>query len=239
MIYHDINIPVYIQLKNMFIEKIENKELQPGDELPGERMIAEEYEVSRVTVRKCIGCLVEEGYLKRSRGKRTIVAAKKVNHHLGKLIGIREEIMNDDGTVTIDVLSQGFIPASSVVKKNLSTDDTRVFLFSRRMYKNDVPIVINDSYASYEVGKLIAELDLKHDIVLRHLEQCGYQIKYAEQTMTPGLCSEEEAKLLNYEIGKPVMIVVRTTCTENGYPVLYEKSIYRGDIYEYSIKLVR
>jgi GntR family transcriptional regulator len=44
---------------------------------------------------------------------------------------------------------------------------------------------------------------------------------------------------LNYKVGSPALVMKRTTFLENGYPILYEKSIYRGDEYQYSIKLLR
>ena len=65
------NKPLYMQLRDIFADLIDSGELVPGDVLPGERKLAEMYDISRVTVRKCIGYLVDEGYVAKSQGKET------------------------------------------------------------------------------------------------------------------------------------------------------------------------
>ncbi len=44
---------------------------EAGETIPGERVLAELYDISRVTLRKCIGDMVEDGYLIRHQGKET------------------------------------------------------------------------------------------------------------------------------------------------------------------------
>ncbi|MDF2523527.1 MAG: phosphonate metabolism transcriptional regulator PhnF, partial [Clostridiales bacterium] len=108
MIYHGITKLLYLQIRDKLVEQIESGKLAPGDALPGERTMAEMYDVSRVTVRKCIGNMVEEGYLIRSRGKETVVANRKISHHLGTLLGVAEELSETNGAVNIKVLNKGY-----------------------------------------------------------------------------------------------------------------------------------
>jgi GntR family transcriptional regulator len=240
MIYHGITKLLYLQVRDILVEQIESGKLAPGDALPGERTLAEMYDVSRVTIRKCIGNMVEEGYLIRSRGKETVVASRKTSHRLGSLLGVAEELSEISDNVEIQVIQKGYEKITSEIRKHLKTEDnSQIYAFSRLIMKDNKPLVINYSYVCHDIGKLVETLDLESDKVFAYLENCGYKVSYAEQVITAGICNRKEAELLNYKVGSPALVMKRTTFLENGYPILYEKSIYRGDEYQYSIKLLR
>ena len=240
ILYHNINRPLYMQLKDLLTEKIESGELEPGDAIPGERTLAEMYEVSRVTVRKCIGAMVEEGYLLRSHGKDTIVANRKINHRLGLLVGIAEELSDISQDIRIRGIHQGFRKAPASVSQALQiSEESRIYEFDRVVYADGRPLALNYSYVPQEVGKILEGANFDTFKVFSHMEKCGYQLSYAEQQIGAGLCKEEEARYLEYAIGREVLVLKRTTFLDDGHPILYEKSIYRGDGYQYSIKLYR
>lgn len=242
-LYPNIQKPLYLQLRDIFIDLIESEELSPNDVIPGERVLAKAYNLSRVTVRKCIDCLVKDGYIVRSQGKQNRVAKKRITHNLGYLLGIVEELYNTKGIiVTSEVVHNEYVEAASVVRKHLVLDGTGrtdVFSFSRILKMNGRPLAFNHSYVPYEIGKLIDSLDLTKDKVFTYLENCGFTISYGEQQISSGLCTKEEAEYLNYKVGQPVLVITRTTFLEDGYPVLYEKTIFRGLDYQYSIRLQR
>ena len=68
--------PLYQQLQRSLREAIQKRVLGPEDALPAERDLAEELEVSRITVRKAIDGLVQEGLLTRRHGSGTFVCAR-------------------------------------------------------------------------------------------------------------------------------------------------------------------
>src|SRR5579862_8569605 len=67
-------LPLYQQLQRGLRTAIESKMLAPDDALPPERDLAEEFSISRITVRKAIDGLVAEGLLTRKQGSGTFVA---------------------------------------------------------------------------------------------------------------------------------------------------------------------
>jgi GntR family transcriptional regulator len=243
VLYPNITKPLYLQLREILVDLIESGELAPGEVLPGERTLAEMYDISRVTVRRCIGNLVEEGYVVRIQGKETAVAKRKINHHLGILSGIVEELFSTEGiTVTVKVIHKGSETASTNVRKRLKLNDAnkaQVYSFTRVLQKNGQPLAINYSFVPYDIGKIVDSLDLTKDKVFSYLENCGFKISYGEQEITSALCTKDEAGYLGYRVGQPVLVIRRTTFLENGYPILYEKTVYRGDDYQYSIQLQR
>ena len=72
----DYRMPLYLQLKEMIIQRILDKEYLPGEKLPSERDMAETYQINRMTVKNAINSLVEDGYLYKIKNKGTFVVKK-------------------------------------------------------------------------------------------------------------------------------------------------------------------
>ena len=72
----DIPIPVYYQISEYIRDLIETDELHPGDKLPSEQDLSETFGVSRMTVRKALDILVQEGLLFVSRDEGHLFAEK-------------------------------------------------------------------------------------------------------------------------------------------------------------------
>ncbi|MCD9020878.1 GntR family transcriptional regulator [Cohnella silvisoli] len=66
--------PKYLQLKEEILSWIAGGRYRPGDKLPSENELAEQFSLSRQTVRQSIGELVQEGWLTREQGKGTFVS---------------------------------------------------------------------------------------------------------------------------------------------------------------------
>lgn len=74
----DLRIPLYLQLKNTLLNRIDNGELLPGERLESERDLAEKYGVNRQTVRSALNVLIEDGVLIKVPYKGTFVAKQIV-----------------------------------------------------------------------------------------------------------------------------------------------------------------
>ena len=72
-------VPLYEQLKLSLSKKIEEHVLQEGERLPSEAELCAEFDVSRITVRRAVDELVEEGVLERRQGKGTFVASSRMS----------------------------------------------------------------------------------------------------------------------------------------------------------------
>ena len=100
------SLPLYQQLQRSLREAIENRALGPDDALPAERQIAAELAISRITVRKAIEGLVEEGLLVRRQGSGNFVAAR-IEKNFAKLTSFSE-----------DMRARGRTPRSEWIKRS-------------------------------------------------------------------------------------------------------------------------
>lgn len=69
------DVPYYVQIYDVIYQLIQDEILKAGDSLPGENILATHWNVSRATVRNAIRKLEEDGFLNKTQGKRTTVAA--------------------------------------------------------------------------------------------------------------------------------------------------------------------
>ncbi|MFC5530591.1 GntR family transcriptional regulator [Cohnella yongneupensis] len=90
--------PKYLQLKTQILSWITGGRFRPGDKLPSENELAEQFGLSRQTVRQSIGALVQEGWLAREQGKGTFVSrlsAERRSNSDNRTIGIITTYISD------------------------------------------------------------------------------------------------------------------------------------------------
>src|SRR5690625_4620908 len=98
-------VPLYLQLKEELIKKIEDQSYTEHEMLPSERKLCEMYDLSRITVRQSLQELEREGYIYKLHGKGTFVAPKSYNQNLVKLYSFTEEMKKLGKTPSTKVLS--------------------------------------------------------------------------------------------------------------------------------------
>src|SRR5437763_13699660 len=91
-IYRNSPLPRYYQLKEIMRERVRAGEWQPGDLIPSERDLGEEYGISRMTARQAITDLGNEGLFYREQGKGTFLSQWKITQQLLQLTVFIEDI---------------------------------------------------------------------------------------------------------------------------------------------------
>ena len=107
---------LYIQIKDIYRDKILSGELKLGDKIESEMEIQQKYNVSRITARQAILDLEKEGMVKRGRGKGTFVIWQPaIEEELSHIMSFTKEMEHRNrvpGTkglsVSIEPLPEGF-----------------------------------------------------------------------------------------------------------------------------------
>lgn len=230
------SIPLYIQLKDKIEENILNGKYER--KIPSEREIMDEFYVSRSTVRQAISELVNDGVLDKRPGKGTFISLKPINDWLGNLSSTTETIERMGMVPGAKLLSAEIISLPPYLQK--ITGLTDAYLFRRLRYANHIPIGIENSYYSVELGKKIRTYDLNLVTLYDLLElKLGIHTKEAEQVITADKVSKEEAALLEIPMNSTMLHVNRKLLDVNGNFVEYEEAYYRADMYSFKINLAR
>ena len=226
--------PLYQQLQRALRGAIENRVIGPDDALPPERDLAEMLNVSRITVRKAIDELVEDGLLIRKQGSGTFVS-NRVEKNFAKLTSFSEDMRargRAPRTVWLNRAAGTVTPEESLTLR--SSPGTPVFRFHRIRFADDAPMAIE--YATV-IATCLPSLESVQNSLYEALEQTGNRPVRALQRLRAVLLSADQAKLLKAQPGEAGLLVARVGYLKDGRAVEYSQSYYRGEIYDFVAEL--
>lgn len=231
-------VPIYFQLKTLIQKRISSGEYPVGLCLPSEREYCEEYAISRMTVRQAISDLVNEGLLRRERGKGTYVARPKIEQGLQVLTSFTEDMKRRNmhpGTQLIHMVT--CLATGHVARQLGIVDGESVYEIARLRLANDEPMAIETAYVP--IGNLpnLTEEKVATGSLYEVMRENGLEITHATQTLEATLAKVWEATKLNIKNKAPVLLIERTTYSSGGQAIEFVKSVYRGDRYKFAIDL--
>lgn len=226
--------PLYQQLHRAIREAIESEVLAPDDALPAERQIASDLSVSRITVRKALDGLVEDGLLVRRQGSGNFVAAR-IEKNFAKLTSFSQD-MRARGRVPKSVWlkrAEGTVTPEEALTLRLSPG-TPVYRFHRLRYADEAPMSLE--YTTV-VASCLPSIDAVDSSLYEALRQVGSRPVRALQRLRALLLNAGQAKLLHAHEGDAGLLVERVGFLRDGQAVEYCRSYYRGDTYDFVAEL--
>jgi GntR family transcriptional regulator len=133
MIERKSPIPLYYQLKQLLVDRIASGEWQPGDMVPTEEQLQEQYNLSRTTVRQALKELEFEGLISRHRGRGTFVSQPKLSHSPDPHFNLTSFLKQQGMEPGWHVLSTEWVPAASEVAERLAIDSGTIVYQLRRL----------------------------------------------------------------------------------------------------------
>ncbi|MBE6083102.1 MULTISPECIES: GntR family transcriptional regulator [Tissierellales] len=234
-------IPKYYQLREILREMIENEELKPGEIISGEMELCKFHGISRMTVRKAIQDLVNEGMLYREQGKGTFVSYPKQKKNISQLLSFTEEMKSKGYNVTNRLLYfNKEIPEKKISKIFHMKKGEMIYVIKRIRFAGKEPIALEISYLPEKnFPNLSREESEKNSLYYLFENKYGIKLKYGTQTVEPVILTPYEADLFNVNENMLGLLFKRTTYSDDDTIVEYTKSIYRCDIYKYEAILKR
>jgi GntR family transcriptional regulator len=234
----------YSVVKHRIIEMIDSEECKVDSLIPSERELMDMFQVSRITVRKAIDDLVNEGYLYRIQGKGTYVKNDKISHDLFSITSCTEEIRSCGMVASSRVISFEAIPVDRYISKLLQiSDNSLVMRLERIFYANNKPINYTITYLPLSIFPGFEKHDFEKESLYSVIENTyGIKITHAKRTLEAILANEENSKYLKIEPGKPLILFRCETYGEiEGREVVIEsfKCYYRTDKHKFYINQIR
>ena len=228
------SLPLYQQLQRGLRKAIELKLLAPEDALPPERDLAEEFQVSRITVRKALDGLVSEGLLTRRQGSGTYVASR-VEKSFSKLSSFTEDMTTRGRTPRSVWLkkTQGTVTPEEAMATGFSPG-TPVYRFNRLRFADDVPMSLE--YCTIPAFCL-PSIDAVQSSLYQALEKSGFRPQRALQRLRAVLLTAQQTELLHGKEGDAGLLVERRGFLLDGRVVEFSQSYYCGDTYDFVAEL--
>ena len=226
--------PLYLQLQKILRDAIEGQVVKAEEAIPTERDLAEEFDVSRITVRKAIDALVEEGLLVRRAGAGNFINTR-IEKNFAKLTSFSEDMRARGRTPRNEWLKRlaGLVTPEEALRLRLSPG-TPVYRFNRIRFADEVPMCLE--YATIAAFALpsLAAVD---DSMYAALGASGNRPVRALQRLSALLLNAEQAGLLQTREGDAGLCVERLGFARDGRAVELCRSYFRGDMYDFVAEL--
>ncbi|MGH8313298.1 MAG: GntR family transcriptional regulator [Gammaproteobacteria bacterium] len=229
-----LRAPAYMRLQRLLRERLASGALGPGQALPSERDLAAQLAVSRVTVRKALAGLVQDGILVPRRGAGTFVA-ERIIKPLSKITSFTEDL-RARGLHPRSVFlerSLGEVTPEEAMALNLSPG-SRVARLHRLRYAGDAPLAVEHSAIPQAILDDPARVT---DSLYAALEALGCRPVRALQRLRAVNLSAEHARLLQLPQGSAALALERRSFLADGRLVEFTRSWYRGDAYDFVAEL--
>jgi DNA-binding GntR family transcriptional regulator len=194
---HNSYEPSYAQLVRILREQIAMGRLRPGDRLPSESQLCAHHSVSRMTVRRAINILIEQGVVITKQGQGTFIKPMEfwaATFSLGQL----QSLLSDETAIRIKILEASINLARGRVTRKMAIKRGQRILFIRRLIlSQDKPIMYHREYLLYDPSRPIVESELEVTSLRGLFEGTGNSfIKRSMLSIEATVLKDEEAQLL-------------------------------------------
>lgn len=233
-------VPLYQQLKDIIIERIDNNTWNPGDKIYSEQQLSDLFTVSRNTAKRAIEDLVQDGVLYRIQGKGTFLSYPKIEQSLSAFYSF-SQVLKDKGLKPKDIILEIKVEKAThkVAKALQITKGEEVIMLQRLRCANEEPIILESSYFPKKSIDDIKKLALVGEVPLYDVlrNEFGIIVNSAKETFEPILINEE-ANHLEVKLGSPALLLERVAYDPSKKPVEFCKSIVRGDRCKFYTELI-
>ena len=231
--------PLYLQIKEDLLARIESGQWQEKAMIPTERMLCEQYGASTITVREALKLLVHENRLRRIPGKGTFVTAPKLEHVLPRYFSFTRWAEQNGLHPTSRIMRVEVQRADRNIRRWLQLPDgDQVTHIDRLRLGSGEPLMLEDVWVACDLCPGLHLKDLAN-FPLNDIITGDYRLPLvrAVESIEPSLADDYTGKLLEMSSPPLILLVEHTTFTLDDRPVLFARSRYRGDRYKFSIEL--
>jgi GntR family transcriptional regulator len=237
MILDNTAVPLYVQLAELFRQRISKGVWNQGEKLPSLDQLVDEFEVARVTVRQAIERLAREGLLSPQRGRGTFVTGApsdnrwlRVETSLKNLADVyrdtRPKILNIDETTRSPLLraEDGVAAEQYVYMRRVHSRQGRPYCV--------IGIYVDALIFAQQPKRFRAET-----VISLLTSMPSVRIVSAKQVLTIATADLEVARLLGIAVNAPVAEVRRVFTGPKRRVIYLGEVTYRGDFVHMEIDL--
>lgn len=234
-------VPLYHQVYMVLRDRILSGGLKVGDRVPGELETAEAFGVSRITSKRALNLLADEGLVVREPGRGTRVShvpSAAVVH--GNLDSILDAISAMGLETEVKLLEFGYPAADDTVARALRGDPGFVVQRSVRVrFVDGRPFSHLVTFVPADIGRSYTQNDLATLPLLTLLKRCGIEISRVQQTVTAVAADSDVSAALEVAMGQPMLQIARVMFDQDDRPVEFITGIYRPDSFQYRMDLTK
>lgn len=225
MLVTNTSTPLYEQLKNIIKNDIYDGVYQPGDRMASEAELGKRYEVSRITVRRAIQELEQEGLLCRKQGKGTFVVHQKHKNHMGEVHGFTDSMSRMHRHTDRIILEKGLQNADEDLASYLELPLGAPLIHLKRVMCDDgQPLLIDECW--YPVSLFPGMLEeIREDVSTYQLirEKYNRHLRRVHKEFNITLATVEMSQHLKCTPGDPLFSIFKVVYDETSRPLQISK----------------
>jgi GntR family transcriptional regulator len=230
--------PIYRQLSDLLEARLV-EEARPGDRLPSEAELSEQFDVNRLTVRRALNELNQRGLIETVHGKGSFVASPVVRYDIsaGRDASFTRSMRELGHRVSIRLLT------SDVVNTPELQDELRtrgkVLVCTTVRLVDDQPWSLSvTSIGAERFPGLAKQWTGEASLFDFLLEHHGVRMQRAYRTFSAGLAEPSEAEHLQVRIGAPILEMRGLNVDQDENPVALVQHRFRGDRVQFTVDLI-
>jgi len=233
------DIPLYQQVQRAIAEHIAAGRLVPGQQLPSERRLCARFGISRVTARRALASLVDEGLIQASPGKGWFVSDGHLSEPPNALLSFTALARERGLEPSARVLRQEVRDASMDEAESLQVaPGAQVLELERVRLLDGLPVAVDRALLPLAQCPALADADFTQDSVYEILRSSSQIVpSSAECTLEAAPAGPVVAPLLDLDPSSPVLVSRQTTFDQRGRAVESSRLVYRGDRYRFRTTL--
>jgi GntR family transcriptional regulator len=222
------------QISTLIKDGIAAGRYQPGDRLPTEEALCQAHAVSRVTVRRALKSLEQQGFVQKRAGLGTFISTKAPVLNLPTPIAGYLERMAQRRALSKPVVKEfGLVPATLEVRSSLQLEEgAQVLRVVRLRVMGSLPLVHTTVYLPEAIGRLFSRDDFRKHPLSELLARAGHRYSKIDMVTRARLATPTVAKLLHVAVGSALVDVQRIGYDKQGLPIEYQQLQGPSDRFE-------
>ncbi len=229
----DASTPIYLQIAEAIGSLLASGVLPPGYVLPPERVLCEQFGISRMTLRQATSLLDREGLINSRRGVGTVVTHSRLRKQQQEVRSFSEEIRARGGRPESRLISLDLaVPAAPVRDFFELHDQQKVYEIQRVRLKDGEPLALELARIPERLCPGLERFDLARSSLYEVLERSyGLRPEACNEEISAEIPTSQQRKLLGLPARTAVLVINRKTYMENERPLELTRSVFRGDRY--------
>ena len=202
-------VPLHRQLYLVLHDEIARGALAPGDSLPTEQTLCDQFGVSRITVRRALADLADSGLIERRQGVGSFVRHRPPSSRNAGGGSFMDELRQTEFETEVDVIECDVRRAPETVADQLGRDRALHVLRLRRERRTAEPLMITEAWLPEHLSDTVTLDALLRAPLYRLLDEAGVELDGMQHAITAEIAGPRNAQLLATAIGSALLRVNR------------------------------
>ncbi|OHB65527.1 MAG: hypothetical protein A2Y76_04555 [Planctomycetes bacterium RBG_13_60_9] len=231
-------VPKYYRISREIIERIRAGELRPGMRVPSENELIHEYGISNTTARKTLHEIEAEGWCTRIKGKGTFVCEKNVHRSANRILGFTRNMREAGFTPSTKLLNARRVDKgyAAIINGRRYAMSGPVYKIHRLRFADEAPMMMEVRYISMRFCLGIEAKDFTGSLYDIYENDYGLHLVEIQQMLSTIMLDAATQRFFDLSRPVPAFRVQGATFCGKEMILEMEDSIYRGDMYRFSIR---